>query len=145
MSGNSTLRDSSSQRVDSGRNKEIANRLLEQTQGSRSQGSNRPINAGSQPIGISGNRLSNISSSGSSHIQSGSASSSAGNTSVHHSNITDNIKSILHDTFISKQDILSSQIEEKQRYYDVHGIVVCRDDLKEIKGKYIDIRYNIFL
>ena len=145
MSGNSTLRDSSSQRVDSGRNKEIANRLLAQThvtmsQGSRSQGSNRPINAGSQPIGISGNRLSNISSSGSSHIQYGSASSSAGNTSVHHSNITDNIKSILHDTFISKQDILSSQIEEKQRYYDVHGIVVCRDDLKEIKGNYIDKR-----
>ena len=42
---------------------------------------------------------------------------------------------LLNDTFQMKQEDLLSNIEEKQRFYCIHGLVVCREDLKEIKGK----------
>ena len=51
--------------------------------------------------------------------------------------IFDSTKRLIDTVFIQKQEILLENIAQKQSYYDTHGLLVVREDCKEVKGKYL--------
>ena len=45
-----------------------------------------------------------------------------------------NVKKLLDVVFIDNADMLQKNIDARVRFYDLHGVIVVRDDLKDIKG-----------
>jgi len=67
--------------------------------------------------------------------QGNSTSSNLENVISQHGDVMKVLKLNIDSAFIDKEDQLIDNIDEKERQYEQHGLLVVREDLKDVKGK----------